>query len=221
MWTFIPCFQDDRKECGGLAHVLNAWCPKQDGKKQGEKRRIPVYVALRWRWVELNLESPIWLYFPGKLRQELRAQGGQSYISCSFENRLPCKGQNQYTWHLALRKPVSQAGLWSIISLSRLAWVQPGRRAGSIQRDQSQLAGSGTAELQACLLVGCGGGGWLEGWSAHLLPGPKSDICLLGTCTERPQKSMDTKCLKRRNTDVQNHQSLNGIHRRFRHFWYT
>lgn len=71
----------------------------------------------------------------------------EAVLAVVLREQPSCKVQNQHSWHLAFRKPVSQAGLWSIISLSRLAIVQPGRRAGCIHRNQSQLAGSGTAEL--------------------------------------------------------------------------
>lgn len=59
-------------------------------------------------------------------------------------------------WHLALRRFVSQAGLWSIISLSNLALVQPERTTSCIPRNPSQLTESGTAEFQTSLHRGAG-----------------------------------------------------------------
>lgn len=73
-----------------------------------------------------------------------------------------------HSWHLALRKSVSQAGLWSIISLSNLALVQPGRSTSCIPRNPSQLTENGSVNSKHLYT-----GGWktphISSWDSKVM----------------------------------------------------
>lgn len=84
--------------------------------KAGRKQLIMIYLVL----------------FLWELKELKQREGKESYMSYGHTHRPSCKDWNWHCWHLALRKPVSQAGLWSIISLSGLALVQLGRKTSCI-----------------------------------------------------------------------------------------
>lgn len=111
-----------------------------------------------------------------------------------------------HSWHLALRKSVSRAGLWSIISLSNLALVQPGRTTSCIPRNRSQLTESGTAEFQTSFHRG--------GWKAQHISSWDSKVMFASLApVQEPEESMAIELPRRRIMDHQSHRfSFNSIH---------
>lgn len=110
-----------------------------------------------------------------------------------------------HSWHLALRKSVSQAGLWSIISLSNLALVQPGRTTSCIPRNPSQLTENGTVNSKR-LYTGAWKAQHISSWDSKVMSAILAPV-------QQSQESMEIGLPTRRVMDHPSHRfPLRFIH---------